>query len=97
MLKIKNLTAGIDDKNILNNINLNINSGEFHVIMGTNGTGKSTLVADILYHCKKIPMGVAISATEDAPDLDIISCASLKCEAIFSKKGKTSHAIPLST
>ena len=43
MLKIKNLTAGIDDKNILNNINLNINSGEFHVIMGTNGTGKSTL------------------------------------------------------
>ena len=43
MLKIKNLTAGVDDKNILNNINLNINSGEFHVIMGTNGTGKSTL------------------------------------------------------
>jgi len=43
MLKIKNLTAGVEDKNILNNINLNINSGEFHVIMGTNGTGKSTL------------------------------------------------------
>jgi len=43
MLKIKNLNAGVDDKNILNNINLNINSGEFHVIMGTNGTGKSTL------------------------------------------------------
>ena len=43
MLKIKNLTAGVEDKNILNNINLNIKSGEFHVIMGTNGTGKSTL------------------------------------------------------
>ena len=43
MLKIKNLNAGVDDKDILNNINLNINSGEFHVIMGTNGTGKSTL------------------------------------------------------
>ena len=43
MLKIKNLNAGVGDKNILNNINLNINSGEFHVIMGTNGTGKSTL------------------------------------------------------
>ena len=43
MLKIKKLTAGIDGKKIINNINLNINSGELHVIMGTNGTGKSTL------------------------------------------------------
>ena len=43
MLKIKNLSAGIDGNKILNNINLDINSGELHVIMGTNGTGKSTL------------------------------------------------------
>jgi Fe-S cluster assembly ATP-binding protein len=43
MLNIKNLSAGIKDKEILNNVNLKINSGEFHVIMGTNGTGKSTL------------------------------------------------------
>ena len=43
MLNIKNLSAGIKDKKILNNVNLKINSGEFHVIMGTNGTGKSTL------------------------------------------------------
>lgn len=43
MLKIKKLSAGIDGKKILNNINLDINKGEFHVIMGTNGTGKSTL------------------------------------------------------
>ena len=35
------------------------------VFIGKRGTGKSTLVADILYHCRKIPMGVAISATED--------------------------------
>ena len=35
------------------------------VFVGKRGTGKSTLVADILYYCKKIPMGVAISATED--------------------------------
>jgi len=44
MLKIKNLSGGIDKKNIISDINLDINSGEFHVIMGTNGTGKSTLV-----------------------------------------------------
>ena len=43
MLKIKNLSAGINNKTILDDINLNINSGEFHVIMGRNGTGKSTL------------------------------------------------------
>ena len=43
MLKIKKLSAGIEGNKILNNINLDINSGELHVIMGTNGTGKSTL------------------------------------------------------
>ena len=43
MLTIKNLSAGVENKNIIKNINLNINPGEFHVIMGTNGTGKSTL------------------------------------------------------
>ena len=43
ILKIKKLSAGIEKKKILNNINLDINEGEFHVIMGTNGTGKSTL------------------------------------------------------
>ena len=35
------------------------------VFIGKRGTGKSTLVADILYHSRKIPVGVAISATED--------------------------------
>jgi len=43
MLNIKNLSAGVKEKNILNNVNLKINNGELHVIMGTNGTGKSTL------------------------------------------------------
>ena len=43
MLKINKLNVGVEDKTILNNINLNINKGELHVIMGRNGTGKSTL------------------------------------------------------
>jgi len=47
MLNIKNLVAGTEGKIILNKINLKINKGEFHVIMGRNGTGKSTL-ANIL-------------------------------------------------
>ena len=67
MIKIKNLKAGINKKIILNNLNLEIDKGELHVIMGRNGTGKSTLAnlltgkekyfiesGDILYNNKSI-------------------------------------------
>jgi Fe-S cluster assembly ATP-binding protein len=43
LLKITELTAGINQKQILNNFNLTINESEIHVIMGPNGCGKSTL------------------------------------------------------
>ena len=47
MLEIKNIHARIDDKCILNGINLSINPGEVHAIMGPNGSGKSTLASVI--------------------------------------------------
>ncbi|MBE6157862.1 MAG: Fe-S cluster assembly ATPase SufC [Firmicutes bacterium] len=52
MLEVKKLSAkviGAED-NILNNLSLKINDGEIHVIMGPNGTGKSTLSKVIMGH-----------------------------------------------
>lgn len=47
LLEIKDLTVEIEGKEIIHGLNLQVNKGEIHAIMGPNGTGKSTLAMAI--------------------------------------------------
>ncbi|MCF7872007.1 Fe-S cluster assembly ATPase SufC [Candidatus Woesearchaeota archaeon] len=49
-LIIKNLNAKVEDKEIIKNLNLELDKGKIHVIMGPNGSGKSTLANAIMGH-----------------------------------------------
>ncbi|SHF16429.1 Iron-regulated ABC transporter ATPase subunit SufC [Seinonella peptonophila] len=49
-LVIRDLKAKVEDKDILKGVNLEVNGGEIHAIMGPNGTGKSTLASVLMGH-----------------------------------------------
>jgi Fe-S cluster assembly ATP-binding protein len=49
-LEVKNLHVTVNDKPILNGVDLVVNKGEIHALMGPNGSGKSTLANTLLGH-----------------------------------------------
>ncbi|OMP67824.1 Fe-S cluster assembly ATPase SufC [Domibacillus epiphyticus] len=71
-LTIKDLHVAIDGKEILKGVNLEIKGGEFHAIMGPNGTGKSTLSSAIMGHPKyEITQGSITLDGEDVLEMEV--------------------------
>lgn len=71
-LQIKNLHVEVEGKEILKGVNLELNTNEFHVIMGPNGTGKSTLVSTIMGHYKyKVIEGEILLDGEDVLKMSV--------------------------
>lgn len=71
-LTIKDLNVSIDDKEILKGVNININGGEVHAVMGPNGTGKSTLSASIMGHPRyTVTSGSITLDGQDVLDMEV--------------------------
>ena len=72
LLEIKDLHVEIDGKPILRGVNLSMNKGEIHAIMGPNGHGKSTLLAAIMGHPKyTVTQGEILFEGENVLEMEV--------------------------
>ena len=71
MLKLQNYNLYIGDRLLFENINLQINSGEIHVLMGKNGVGKSSIAASIMGNTNYKVEGNIIYNDEDITNMSI--------------------------
>ncbi|ELK46988.1 Fe-S cluster assembly ATPase SufC [Halobacillus sp. ACCC02827] len=71
-LEIKDLHVEIEGQEILKGVNLTINGGEFHAVMGPNGTGKSTLASAIMGHPKyEVTKGEILLDGENVLEMEV--------------------------
>ncbi|CCV63802.1 SUF system FeS cluster assembly protein [Alteracholeplasma palmae J233] len=71
-LEIKDLHVKIENKEILKGVNLVVNTGEVHAIMGPNGTGKSTLASALMGHPKyEVTEGTAHLDNDDLLEMEV--------------------------
>jgi len=71
-LEVIDLHVSIEDKQILKGVNLVMNTGEIHAIMGPNGTGKSTLSQAIMGHPSyTITQGQILLDGEDVTEMEV--------------------------
>ena len=83
MLEIKNLSVSVEDKEILRDINLNINDGEIHALLGPNGIGKSTICRTIMSSPNyKITTGAIYFDNNKLNDMDTSSISRLGIQLI---------------
>ncbi len=80
MLKIKELHASIDSKEILRGVNLDLKPGEVHAIMGPNGSGKSTLASVLI---GRDGYDVSGSVTYEGQDLLALSPEERAAAGVF--------------
>jgi ABC-2 type transport system ATP-binding protein len=65
MIKLKNVTKSFKDKKALDNLSLNVNSGEIYGLLGANGAGKSTALNLLLGFLDSDSGSIEISNSND--------------------------------
>jgi len=84
MLKIDNLSVKVNGKNILKKINLKINNGEIHALLGPNASGKSSLVYTTMgFPDYNVTGGKIIFNGKDITDLQIEERVKLGMTSVF--------------
>ncbi len=71
-LEIRDLHVNVEDKEILKGVNLTVNSGEIHALMGPNGNGKSTLLLTVMGHPRyKVTQGTITLDGQDVLSMSV--------------------------
>ena len=84
MLKIDNLSVKVNGKSILKKINLEINNGEIHALLGPNASGKSSLVYAMMgFPDYDVTDGKIIFNGKDITDLQIEERVRLGISSVF--------------